>query len=175
MALITDLYQEYLHLIGKLKDVHNLTIEVEHKDIHTFYKDKQPLFKLFYGKYAKNDEVCIVVSFHLDLIHAEAISWFISIYNICPILRIHDSYIEDDNGETYLGEDALALQEVFMTQNILDKWLKAHSEEEMREFADAKVVGKKSEEKTHGSPLNVEEAIIEFDKLKKPPDDEEIH
>ena len=87
-------YQNYLYLIGQLKDIHGLTIDVDHEDIHSFYKDKKPIFKLFYGIFPGNGEPTIVVSFHIDLKHPEVIKWFINIYRIDATIAIHDSYIE---------------------------------------------------------------------------------
>lgn len=176
MNMITDLYQEYIYLIGQLKDVYKLDVEVDHKDIHSFYHNKIPLFKLFFGVFSKQSTPSIVVSFHIDMIHAEAIMWFSRIYSIHPLLQIHDSFIEDSNGETYLGEDAIAIKEVYMAQDILEVWLENESPERMKEFVEGKVVGRqRNPEKTFNSQYEKSEAIIEFERLRKPDDDEEVH
>lgn len=174
--MITDMYQQYLYLIGKLKDVYSLHVDVDHKDIHTFYKDKKPVFKLFYGMFSENPEEAIVVSFHIDLIHAEAISWFIYIHAIHPLIKIHDSYIEDSNGETYLGEDAIAIQDLYFSQDVLNHWLEEHDEEEIRDFTNSKVVGRESEpNKTFDSLTERTQAMIEFERVRKPGSEEEVN
>jgi hypothetical protein len=176
MTMLTDMYQEYLFVIGKLKDIYGLHVDVDHKDIHTFYKDKKPLFKLFYGMFTKESDPSIVISFHLDLIHAEAIQWFSFVYRLHPMLKIHDSYIEDSNGETYLGEDALAIRETYMTQDILGHWLENHDEKEMKEFVEAKVLGRQPDhKKTFDSRTQIDEAIIEFERVRKASDEDDIH
>lgn len=173
--MISDLYQEYLYVIGKLKDIYNLHVDVDHKDIHTFYRDKRPLFKLFYGVFSKDDTPSIVVSFHLDMHHAEAIQWFINIYNVHPLIKMHDSWLEDANGEAYLGEDALALREVYMAQEVLAQWLENHTKEEIEDFVESKVVGREPTKKIFNSLSQKAEAIIEFERVKKPDDDESVH
>ena len=89
------LYQEYLFVIGKLKDIYKLELKADHKDLHSFYKDDRPLFKLFFGNFTKEPHPIIVISFHLDLPHAEAVQWFLNIHYTHPQIKIHDSFIED--------------------------------------------------------------------------------
>lgn len=171
-----DSYQEYLRLIGNLKDKFGLTIDVDHRDIHTFFKDKKPLFKLFHGIFNSDDAPSIVVSFHIDLFHPEAVAWFINIYHFHSDIAMHDSYIEDSAGETYLGEDAMALKETYMAQEILNDWLDGSTSEEMRQFANAPVLGRdRDPKKSFNSQTQKYEAIIEFERIKKPGDDEEVH
>lgn len=173
--MLTDLYQEYLFIIGKLKDTYSLHIDVDHKDIHTFYRDKKPLFKLMFGHFTKDDSPSIVISFHLDMYHSEAISWFVNIYQLHPLIQIQDSYMEDSNGETYLGQDALALKEVYQAQAILSDWLENHDKKEIKEFVESKVVGRERTNKVFDSLGQKDEAIIEFSRMKKPDDDEGVH
>lgn len=171
-----ELYQEYLRVIGRLKDIFGLNIDVEHQDIHTFFKDKRPLFKLFFGVFSKDEDPSIVVSFHVDLMHPEAIGWFINIYRLHPGITMHDSWIEDSAGETYLGEDAMALKETYQAQEILTHWLEHASHEEMGEFAKAPVYGRERDpNKVYDSQNERVEAIIEFERLRKPTDDDNIH
>lgn len=172
----SELYQEYLQVIGKLKDIFGLSIDVDHPDIHTFYKDKRPLFKLFFGMFEKDENPSIVVSFHIELFHPEAINWFVNIYKIHPQITMHDSYIEDSAGETYLGEDAMALKETYMAQEILGTWLDNSTREEMEDFVDAGVFGRdRDPTKSFDSHKERHQAIIEFERLRKPGDDEETH
>lgn len=172
----SELYQEYLRVIGKLKDVYKLHVDVDHEDIHTFYIDKKPLFKLLFGTFTSDPDPSIVVSFHVSLLHPEAITWFINIYRTHPGILIHDSYIEDSNGESYLGEDALALQEVYQTQDILAEYLENSSREEMEDFATAPVFGRERDTtKSFDSRDEKTEAIIEFERLRKPSNDDQVH
>jgi len=172
--MVTTLYEQYLFVIGKLKDTYKLDIEVDHRDIHTFYKDKRPLFKLFYGMFTKEDDPSIVVSFHIDMYHPEAIQWFINIYSLHPLIKMHDSYIDDSNGETYLGEDAVALQEMYRTQQVLEHYLENHDTEEIRQVVDSKIVGRHIRPTIFDSQMQRAEAIIEFNRLGKPSDDDEV-
>lgn len=175
MSMLTSIYQEYLHLIGKLKDVYKLDAVVEHKDIHSFYQGKKLLFKLFYGQYVEKEDSSVVVSFHIDLFHAEAINWFINIYNLFPLVKIHDSFIEDSNGDTYIGEDAMVIREVYMAQDILGEWLETHTEEEIRDFVGSKVVGSAGKDKSYNSQIEYDEAIMNFKQLKKPGSEDGVH
>jgi hypothetical protein len=169
------MYQEYLFVIGKLKDQFKLDLEVSHREVHTFFKDKRPIFKLLYGTFEKEASPVIVVSFHIDLTHSEAIMWFVDLYKIHPLIRLHDSWIEDSNGETYLGEDADAIKHVFTTQEILSDWLDNHDEEDTREFVNAKVVGRDRQLKPFDSLNQKAQAIQEFVRIKKPDDGESVH
>lgn len=173
--MTTDLYQEYLYVIGKLKDVHGLDLDVDHRDIHTFFKDKRPLFKLLFGSFEKDGERSIVVSFHVDLPHPDVISWFIEIYKFHPLVKVYDSYMEDTAGETYLGEDALALKDLYNSQEVLSDWLDNKSEDEIEDFAKSEVQGKQPNTKLFSSKYQHDEAIMEFTRTKKPNSGETIH
>lgn len=175
MSVITDMYQQYLYVIGLLKDRHGLTIDVDHANIHTFYKDKRPLFKLLYGAFEKDSDVkTIVVSFHLDLLHPEVINWYINIYNAHPLTQIHDSYYEDSNGEYYLGEDAIMIRETFKTQEILEAWLEENDIEDTREFVNSNVSGRQRDLKqSFNSDAQREQALEEFKRLGRPTEDDE--
>ncbi len=172
--MLIDLYQEYLYVIGKLKDIYKFDVEVDHKDIHTFFLNKKPIFKLFYGVFNKDpDAPTIVVSFHIDLFHPEAISWFVTLYKLHPMIQMHDSFIEDAAGETYLGEDALVLKDTILAQEILAQWLAESDRDEMETFVEADVMGRLKEiDKSFisGSP----DAIIEFERMQKPHSDDEV-
>lgn len=172
--MVTNMYEQYVFVIGKLKDIYKLDVDVDHKNIHTFYREKRPLFKLFYGMFTAEDDPSIVVSFHLDMYHPEAIQWFINIYSLHPLIKMHDSYIEDSNGECYLGEDALALRETYQAQEILEQWLENQTVEEIEEFVGSKVVGRQTRPKIFDSLSQKDDAIIEFERVGRPDDDDEI-
>lgn len=171
-----DMYQEYLYVVGKLKDVHGLEITVEHENVHTFYKNKKPVFKLLFGMHDKEEDTSIAVTFHIDLMHAEAIQWFIAIYNTHPPIRLQDSYIEDSDGNFFLGEDAIKIQYVYTSQDVLKEWLENATKEEIKEFTETKVTGYvEKTQKTFDSQNQREMAKISFNQLRKPTDDEEVH
>lgn len=172
----TESYQEYLRIIGRLKDVFGFHVDVEHENIHTFFKDKRPIFKLFFGMFTQDADPSIVVSMHVDLLHPEAVGWFINIYRLHPQIVLHDSWIEDSAGETYLGEDAMALKETYQAQEILTHWLENASHEEMGEFSKAPVYGRERDpSKIYDSQTERAEAIIEFERLRKATDDDNVH
>lgn len=169
-------YQQYLYLIGQLKDKFKLTIDVDREDIHTFFQGKRPLFKLFFGTHAEEDTPSIVVSFHLDLLHPEVIIWFNEIYELHPTLQLQDSYYEDSKGDAYLGEDALYIQDVARTQEVLSEWLTTSTREEIEEFATAPIQGNPDAAlQAFRSPEGQDPAIIKFNNMVKPGSDDEVH
>lgn len=173
--MITTLYQEYLFVIGKLKDVYKLEVDTNHRDIHTFYQNKVQLFKLMFGAYENGDHQ-IVVSFHIDVTSRDAIYWFLNIQYFYPMLKAVDHHIEDDKGETYLGSEATAIQNLLMQRNTLDYWLTEKSEKDMKDFVDGEVVGKvRNPKQSYNSQEESSKAIMEFDRMKKPSDDEDTH
>ena len=174
--MIQTMYQEYLYIIGKLKDIYKLEVDVPHQNIHTFYKNKAPIFKLLYGSYTKTGDTNIVVSFHIDIKVTEAIQWFVNIANIHPLLKVAEVYIEDDKGETYLGEDAEFIKNLKFQREVLDAWMSSRGEDEMKEFVKSKIVGEPRDyKKSYDSRHDSDKAIMDFDVLKKPEDSEDIH
>jgi hypothetical protein len=170
------MYDQYIYLIGKLKDVYKLDVEVEHRNIHVFYKDKLPLFKLFFGIFPSQESQSIVISFHIDLTHPEVIIWFQNLKDIHPIIELHDSYIEDSVGETYLGEDAVAIKNLYVSQDVLDTWLNSATVEDMQAFIHSKVLGR---DRDPNKPFDVqsqfEAAEIEFQRIRVPGSEDELH
>jgi hypothetical protein len=169
-------YQDYIYLIGQLKDIHKLHADVDHAHVHSFYKDKRLIFKLFYGTFESQKDPCIVISFHLDLKHHEAIHWFVEVYKIEASLVIHDSFIEDDAGETYVGGDAETIRDLKFSQEVLRDWLETSNRQQVESFTKSKVLGRtKTPNKSFDSQFGQKEAIIEFNKIKKPGDGEQFH
>lgn len=169
-------YEDYIYLIAQLKDIHKLEVDVEHVHVHSFYKNKRLIFKLFYGTFESQKDPCIVVSFHLDLKHHEAIHWFVECYKIESALIIHDSFIEDDSGETYVGGDAETIRDLKFSQEVLRDWLETSDRQQVESFTKSKVNGRnKKPNKTFDSQFEDKEAIIEFNKIKKPGDGEQVH
>lgn len=174
--MITDMYQQYLWLIGQLKDLYKLHVEVDHQDIHTFYQNKHPMFKLLYGRFTNSAEDYIVLSFHINVSATEAIEWYVRIKNQHPEIKISEVYIEDDRGETYLGEDATRIYTAKVEQQVLRAWLADNksSKENIIKFVESKVVGRVRDHKKPYAEKDFEKALIEFDLMKKPVDDGEI-
>jgi hypothetical protein len=174
--MLIDMYQHYLYIIGKLKDAYQLSVDVNHRDIHTFYKEKMPIFKLLFGQYSGSDEPSIVVSFHIDLSSVFVVQWFHNIQQLHPPLKISEHFIEDDHGETWLGEDANSIRDLKYQQYVLEKWLSRSDTDEIKEFVDSKIVGRTRDfKKTYVSQTEFDEARIEFSKMKKPSAGEEVH
>lgn len=174
--MIMTMYQEYMYVVGQLKDAFKLEVDVPHRDVHTFYHNKRPIFKLMFGTYAESKETCVVVSFHITISITDAIEWYKRILKIHPLIKVVETYIEDQNGETYLGEDAEYIRSFIQQREILNHWLDNRTEDEMKEAAAKKVVGKKRDyRKSYHSHSESERATIEFDLLKKPENTEDIH
>lgn len=174
--MIMTLYQEYLLVIKRLTEIYKLHVDVNHRDIHTFYKDKIPLFKLLFGKYEDSGETNIVVSFHIGVKTHDAIEWFTRIHEEHPLLKVAQSFIEDSQGESYIGDEAEFIQKLIQEREIIIHWLENQGIEEMKKLAKTPVIGRKRDyRKSYHSRLDVEKATIEFDHLKKPKDDGDIH
>lgn len=173
--MITSLYQEYLYVVGKLKDQYKLTVEPDHQRIHTFFNGKSPIFKLLFGLSAESGETDIVVTFHIDVPTPHAIQWFINIVNIHPMLKVHDVYIEDDRGEMYLGKEAQKLWLLKFEQDTLAYWLQNHEKDDMFKFVNGKVYGRQVDRKqSFVSDVQSTKAKTEFDLMKKPSNDGEV-
>lgn len=176
--MIESQYQQYLWLIGKLKDVYTtLHVDADHKNIHTFYLNKLPLFKLFYGKYTNSGLDSIVISFHINVLAPEAIVWFKNVQDLHPPIRVADIWIDDDAGETYLGEDAEKIRDLMVQKEVLKMWQGQSHKKETQEFVSSKVLGRLPGKRIFdsSSQKEVDQAIIEFENVKKPIDDGEVH
>lgn len=174
--MLTDLYHEYLYVVGKLQERFNVVATADHKRIHTFTdEDKTPLFKLLFGQDATSGDTDIVVTFHIGMPTPVAIQWFINIVNIHPMLKVHDVYIEDDRGEMYLGKAAEKIRLLKFEQDALSYWLQNHNKEEISKFVDTKILGRVVDRKQSFSvEVESEKAKTEFDLMKKPIDDGEV-
>lgn len=174
--MLQDMYQEYLYVIGKAKDGYKLDVDVEHRNIHTFYQNKVPLFKLIFGKFSDQEFDSILVSFHIDIKSSKAVTWYANLYKITPFIAVTDHYIEDDQGETYLGEDADIIKNLKLQRNILEHWLSEKSPEEIQGFVESKILGRiRDPKKSFDSLKQSEQAILEFEKMKKSVNDEDVH
>jgi hypothetical protein len=176
VSIIVNFYQEYLYVIGKLKDVHGLHVDVDHKDVHTFYKGKQQLFKLLHGTFSEDGTPTIVVTFQIELDAKEIIQWYLNVSNVHPMVKMMESYFEDVAGEIFYGEDAKKLLTVKHDQQCIKEYLAHYDTKGLREFASAKVVGRERDpKKLYISHLEMDQAIKEFETMKKPVEDDEVH
>ncbi|SRR6266481_1284532 len=175
--MITTLYEQYIWLIGQLKDLHKVHVEADHQDIHTFYDGRFPLFKLLYGRFTNKKDDHIVVSFHINVSPTAAIEWWTNIRNQYPLLKVAETYIEDDRGETYLGDDATKIYTAKMEQQILKVWLETSksSKEDVKKFVESKIVGRNRDYKKSYKESEMDKALIEFDLMKKPVHDDEVN
>lgn len=173
--MISDLYQEYLYVIGKLKETHTLYVEADHKNIHTFFKGKIPLFKLLFGTFSEDAPKSIVVSFHIELPVIAAIQWYVRINSIHPLLKVCNVYFEDGAGEIYYGEDAEKLVEIKRDQNALKNYLEEYDMDELEKFTQSKIFGRNREShKTFDAEAEHNKALQEFKQMKKPSSDDEV-
>jgi hypothetical protein len=173
--MIMSLYQEYLRVIGQLKDVYKLDVETNHRDIHTFFVNKVQTFKLLFGTYASGHNQ-IVVSFHIDVPSRDVVYWFLNIQYFHPLLKVVDHHIEDDKGETYLGSDASMIKNLMIQRNTLEHWLVNKSERDWKDLVNGEIVGKVRDPKqSFNSQVESDKAIIEFKRIKKPDEDEDSH
>jgi hypothetical protein len=165
--MVKNMYEQYLWLIGQIKDLYKLHVDVDHKEIHTFVSERQPVFKLFHG----DDR--IVVSFHINVSATNAIEWYVKLKNLHPPIVVTDVYIEDARGETYLGEDATKIYTAMVEQQVLKAWSNS-KKDDIKKFVDSKVVGRVRDPKKTYSQKELDKAIAEFDLMKKPVDDDEV-
>lgn len=175
--IVTSMYEQYIWLIGQLKEIHKLHVEADHQDVHTFYSGKLQLFKLLYGRFTDSNQDYIVLSFHINLSATDAIEWYVVVKNYHPPIRVTDVYIEDARGETYLGDDATKIHTAMIEQQVLKAWLHDHKskKEDIVKFVESKVVGRvRDHKRTYDSTTEMEKAIMEFDLMKKPVDDGEV-
>lgn len=172
---IVDLYQEYLFIIGKLKDIYKLDVDTGHRNIHTFFQNKTQMFKLMFGKYISGGNQ-IVISFHIDVPSRDAVYWFLNVQHFHPLLKVVDHHIEDDKGETYLGSDASTIKNLLIQRNTIDHWLSNKTEKEMKDFVEGQIVGKvRNAKKSYNSEEESSKAMVEFERMKKPSEDEDTH
>jgi hypothetical protein len=172
-----ELYQEYLEVIRKFKDAFGLTVEVPHRTIHTFFFEKEPIFKLILGTHADTDVSEIVLSFYVGIKPLDAIGWYKKLYNMYPFFQLTYVHIEDDAGETYLGEEAEMIYAVMHEQEILGHWLENADQEEMEIFASAEVYGPRTaiERETPTEVKPEAAAIAAFEGVQPPTDKKRYH
>lgn len=176
VSIIVNFYQEYLYVIGKLKDIHGLHVDVDHKDVHTFYKGKQMIFKLLHGTFSDDGTPSIVVTFQMELDAKEVIQWYLNICNVFPPIKLMESFFEDVAGEIFYGEDAKKLLTVKRDQQCIQEYLKHYDTKGLREFATAKVVGRERDPKrVYVKDTEMDLALKEFELMKKPVEDDEVH
>lgn len=169
-------YSDYLELVEQLKLDHKLEVDQEHSEVHSFLKNDIVIFKLMYGTYDKDRKPSVVVTFQIDLKHHEAIYWFVEIYKLDASIIIHDSFMEDDAGETYLGEEAEIVRDLKKSQEILKDWLDTSSPQQIETFTKSKIIGQtRDHTKSFDSQFEKDEAIIDFTKTRKPGDGENMH
>lgn len=173
--MITSLFQQYVWVIGQLKDRFKMTMETRHRESHEFFFENQPKFKLLYGRMENEQGNCIVFCPHIEMQTKEAIVWFCRVSELHPETVLWDVYLEDDRGESYLGRDAYALQHIYRQKQILEHWLENADEEDMNTFIEAKVYGREKDYKRQFDAFaQREQATTEFIRIRKPDSDDEI-
>jgi hypothetical protein len=89
----------------------DLLMEQEHGHIYEFFEGDFPVFKLIFSPpdATKGEDGLIMISFQLELDIPSAILWFLKLSLFAPELQLTSSYLKDDSGATYLGQDAQVL------------------------------------------------------------------
>lgn len=120
------LFDHYITTIEYIKDIHAPIIKVINKNVHEFYEGSIPLFHLIYGvsKLNKAQQDRIYISFHLSLNSVDAIQWFIRVRKISSKIFLLSCNYADNDGYTFLGQDAEILRYQKEEQAILDNWIK---------------------------------------------------
>lgn len=98
----------------------DLLMEKEHEHIYEFFDGEEPIFKLIYSPPLPDDEYIICVAFHVELDSPYAIRWFQKLQGFVPELELSACYIRDENGDTYIGQDAHAYRQQKAEREILN-------------------------------------------------------
>lgn len=161
--------QTYKDVIKGLTEHYGLNALKEHKFIYEFFEAEEvPLFKLIYGFKESEQKNILIATFHIDLNPADAIQWFLRIEHLHPKIRLQECYIKDDRGETFLGTQAEALRQYKLEQEALYNW--TSDKEEAEKYVKARVLGRNRIK--NQSFIEDTDAMIEFNRMVKPEDDE---
>jgi hypothetical protein len=170
------LYTEFVAVAKELEEKLNLTVESNHDDIRTFLKGDVEIFKLLIGTFETTGDTEIVVSFHVALKPVETIGFYRKIDKIYPWFKLVECYIDDDMGETYLGEDAETLYNLFIQQEVLSNWFEKKTEDDAKEFVGQEIVGRERDlKRSYSSIFERDEALLEFERMAKPLKTDEVH
>lgn len=153
----------YKAVIAQLNKVYGTKSDVEHEFIHEFFEGPIPLFKLILSETDDGRAGAMIASFHIELDSVDAIQWFLRVRELDPELQITGCYLKDEDGVSYVGEDAAILRMHMIEQDLATAW--AHSIAQEAGPDDQPPVPLKL------SPLRAfntyKATLIEFQKMKK--------
>jgi hypothetical protein len=167
-------FNEFEELVVCMSSIdQGLTLDREHQHIATFYEAKNPIFKLVFGHFEGDHDESIVISFYLDLNPALAVNWFHRVVSFYKDISLTTCFYIDDAGESYVEEEAEIIKSYKTEQMVLSKYLDKLDREDIKSFVDSKILGRVRE--TKKQYLDYHGALSEFNKMKKPVDDDECH
>lgn len=120
----------YSEIIKQVCNLYGLTCEQEHSYIHEFFEGPLPAFKLILVAPGDDGPGYTMVSFHIEMEAAVAISWFLRIRALDPNLRVTACYLRDSNGVSYVGDDAHVLRLYMAEQDILSSFIQGNKDPE---------------------------------------------
>lgn len=164
-------YESYLTFLKYVSEAYKVTMAVEHKCIHEFSEGPIPLFKIIFGHDEKDAKNKIFVSFHIDISSVDAILWWNRFKTHYYDVKLMESYMKDDRGETFVGQTAEIIHRYKLEQEILSNWASDKSEAE--KYAKEPIYGRRDRVKQKAY-LDLEVAKKEFLKMKAP-EGEESH
>ena len=145
----------------------------EHESVVEFFEgDDLPLFKLIFGPSTMSEGKNVVIStFNIEVDPVDAIQWFLRIRGIISDIRLQESYYKDDQGETFLGENAYQIRMYKDEQRILAEYLESDRDEEStKSYTKGKVYGRRRNKKKIFN--DTEAALEEFHRIVIPDEDE---
>lgn len=136
-------YSKFLELVADIESKLKLkTVEDSEYSFSFLEDEKYDVFKILFKKSEFSENYHIYVSFHLDLIPEEVLSWYFKLYNLNENIKLLESYFLDDNEESYFGKDAKRLREYKHAQFVISEWIK--NDEDTEEFLNKKFYGRES-------------------------------
>ena len=112
----------YDEMLSQIRHLYDVACESEHRFIHEFFEGQLPVFKLILVDNTDGPGF-IMVSFHIEMEASAAIQWFMRIRQMDPNLRVTQCYLKDQNGVSYVGEDAQVLRLYVIEQEIMSSYI----------------------------------------------------
>jgi hypothetical protein len=103
--------EQFEKCVDRILTETDLLMEKEHESVYEFFEDEFPVFKLVYSDASETPpeeapECMILIAFHMEVDPSIAIPWYLKIRDLVDKLYLTGSYIKDDSGATYMGQDA---------------------------------------------------------------------
>lgn len=152
----------YSEILKQVRNLYGLTSDQEHIYVHEFFEGPLPLFKLILVNGSDEGPGYTMISYHIEVEAAEAVQWFLRVRNLEPNLRLGPCYLRDQNGMSYVGDDAHVLRLYMIEQDILSNYIQGTKDAE--EIINSKATPKPSPLKTYA---DYKIALKQFNKLTK--------